>query len=182
MKSRINLWAVCLLLAILCVAPQAANAQCNNATLTGGWGYLMQYNVPYFVQLIPHTPPMLEGYPFIAESGLFTFDGAGGFTLTDTRSMFALPVLHDETSQGNYIINPNCTGTLILHRENTAFPGVAYPIVHISFTLGPGNTVASLAVVDEAWVYFAAPPFCTQGPPVPCNTFVPVYVGTLTKQ
>jgi len=179
MKNRISLWTVCALFVIALMAPQA-NAACNAATLTGGWAYLMQDNV--FI-LQPLSVPAL-----LAEAGIFTFDGVGGFTLTDTRSAIGEPVLHLETSQGNYFVNADCTGELILHRHdppNFEFFGGGQ-LVHISFKLGPGNTVAILAANDPNWLVFVTPSnsSCTPSPtPGPqCNTFVPFYVGVLSKQ
>lgn len=152
MTGRIRLLAVCVLFASVFMAPQAAHAAvCTNATLAGGWGYLLQDNFTF----PPPNPPLT--FPVFAQSGLITFDGAGHFTLLDTRTAMvvlidAADVIRDEQSQGTYVINADCTGTLIVHQAPATLnllPGFLFNVTHINFTLTPpGNTVATLTVTD----------------------------------
>jgi len=173
MKNRISLGIVCALFAVPFLAPQAASAQCSNATLTGGWAYIMQNTFFY------------SAFPEVAELGLFTFDGAGNFTLTDTRSILGEPVLHLEISQGNYFVDADCTGELILHRNDPPFlVEEGLRLVHISFTLvGPANITASLVASDTNYQLFVTANNSNCGTGIfRCNAFQPFYTGTLSKQ
>src|SRR5579872_5739351 len=105
MKNRTSFWILCLLVAVVLLVPSAAQAQCTNASLSGGWGFLLQYDP----RLILILGPRVIAIPFAAfnESGLFVFDGAGHYTVTDDRNFSFLYNLfynynfHGEQSNGD---------------------------------------------------------------------------------
>jgi hypothetical protein len=171
MKNQMSLWVGYLLLAGVCMAPRAAHAQCTNASLVGGWGYELSGMItlsPWYQQ-------------FRAEAGLFTFDGAGNFTLTDTVSINGT-VTRGQLSQGTYTVNSNCTGTLAVHRDPQ--------VVHFTFQLATTSPVLlgtfpiptimptdmALQCTDpDAEAYFPVQPGIGPG-------YRSVYVGTAAPQ
>jgi len=190
MKNRLSVLAACLLFAIVFLAAPAAHAQCTNASLSGGWGYLLQYSVTLF-------GPIAETLVF--QGGLFVFDGAGHFTLTDDRTVYSPPngdfppsIVRGEQSNGTYVVNADCTGLIYTHQNPTTFSTFG-PSDIISFTLtGPAFTTATAAVTNpgwERWVTTTTNPGIGQASCITpvinqaiCNTFQPFWVGTMTKQ
>jgi hypothetical protein len=79
----------------------AAEDKCSNITLHGTY----VYSADGFVAKTPGQPPFTP----IAEAGTYTFDGAGGFTTTNTLSFGGLIITRTET--GTYAVNPDCTGS-----------------------------------------------------------------------
>jgi len=151
MKKQINLWAFA---AVACVflAPHAAHAQCTNATLSNGWGYLLSGTDLVGVSTEHRT-----------EIGLFTFDGAGHFNLIDSGSIDGT-ITRWQTSIGTYYVNPDCTGALIVHRDPR--------IVHFNFTISGDHTTLTLACTDsDAQVWNSM-----------THVYVSTYTGTATKQ
>jgi len=126
MKSQVKLGMVCLLFASVFVAPQVAQAQCSNATLTGNWGFLFTGKANGATG---------------ADVGLFTFDGSGTFTLKDTLSTSAPAIIRWEQSQGEYWVNSNCTGEIITHTNSV--------VVHFAITVDPVGLTFKLACTDQ---------------------------------
>ena len=77
---------------------------CSNATLRGSFGFT---NTGTNLAL----PPPLAGP--IAQIGRQAFDGSGRTEATTTLS--ANGNIFGATAEGSYVVNPNCTGSLILH-------------------------------------------------------------------
>jgi hypothetical protein len=181
MKNRLSILAACLLFAIVFLAAPAAHAQCTNASLSGGWGYLLQYHQPL---LGPFTVDL------IFQGGLFVFDGAGHFTLTDDRTIYGpqgnypASIVRGEQSNGTYVVNADCTGVIYTHQNPTTFVGFG-PSNLISFTLtAPALTTATAAVTNPGWEVWTTVQNsnCATVNKATCNTFQPIWVGTMTKQ
>lgn len=185
MTNRLSVLAACLLLAIVLLAPQTAHAQCTNASLSGGWGYLLQYNVPVF-------GPFAEALLF--QGGLFAFDGAGHYTLTDDRTIYSTngngaahyppTIVRGEQTNGTYVVNSDCTGVIYTHQNPLTIPLLG-PSNLIAFTLvGPAFTTATAAVTNPNWEVWVEVQNsnCATVDKAACNTFQPLWVGTMTKQ
>jgi hypothetical protein len=192
MKNKLNLLTLVVLLATVFLAPSAAHAQCTNASLTGGWGYLMQFNIPFIGPI---------SVPVLAQSGLFVFDGAGHFTLTDDR--IEIPnlvtaggsgvIARQEQSNGTYVVNPDCTGMIIVHQSPQPVAGHLFvngkliegPAVHISITLtAPALNSGTMAFTDQGWEFWVDVnnSNCATVNKAACNTFQPFWTGTMTQQ
>lgn len=143
MKNHISLWAICLLATALFLLPQAAQAQCTLASLTGTY----QFNeaaVPFIL-------------PFVAEDsvGTLTADGAGNFTFTDTAwgltlggfvsgGLLPIPgtkILSESIYAGSYQVNPNCTMSMTFHSSNNnCFTGNCFFPIHFQAVIVKGGT------------------------------------------
>ena len=71
----------------------------------------------------PHVPARISTYGPVYEAGLYTFDGAGGFTASAVFNFGGGVILNDSWSQnltGTYTVNANGTGTITFldHRRH----------------------------------------------------------------
>ena len=83
------------------VAPAQGHRACSNASLAGTWGYTETGTV------MPPTGPVL-----VAAVGTYTFDHAGNFSGTQSSSTGGK--ISQDTKQGTYVVNADCTATLLL--------------------------------------------------------------------
>jgi hypothetical protein len=155
MKSQISLWAVCLLVASVFILPQAAQAQCTVASLSGTF----QFNFGF------STPPGVFGPPVGLAVGTFVADGAGNLTSTTVSvyefglGLLTLPlqppfppgfgpppigytVDRNMPSQGSYTVNSDCTGSFTFH-YNPPYP------VHFDFVMVNGQTGLYFVAADQ---------------------------------
>jgi hypothetical protein len=72
---------------------------CSNATLNGSYGYY-------------RTGPILGDGGQLAAVGIFTYDGIGGTVGTESVNRNG-DVSLDEGGTGFYLVNPDCTGSLL---------------------------------------------------------------------
>src|SRR5258708_15248339 len=105
--------ALALSTASLSAQQAAAEAVCNNATLTGSYGITVIGAAP--------ASSVLPSFP----SGLFpvgtieqilgvvvqTFDGNGKFTQVDNVKGYLSGIASDRPGAGTYSVNPDCSGT-----------------------------------------------------------------------
>jgi len=95
---------VCLATLFLCL-PAIASAQghraCSNASVAGTWGYTETGTV------IGPTGPIS-----VAAVGSYTFDRAGNFSGAQSSSTGGK--ISQDTKQGTYVVNADCTATLTL--------------------------------------------------------------------
>jgi hypothetical protein len=75
----------------------------------------------------------------IVEAGQFSADGAGSVSGSDTVMISG--GLVRRTFGGNYAVNPDGTGTLVL------YPSWG-PVIHADLTLGSGGHIAKLVITD----------------------------------
>jgi hypothetical protein len=90
MKLHQLCFALALLVTLIALAPAPASAACNDATVSGVWGYQVGSGV-----------------------GQFTADGHGNFTGSQTVSMNGLILTQPYT--GTYSVLANCTGSLTIN-------------------------------------------------------------------
>ena len=103
--ARILAWAA--VFALPCQSHVVESEGCTNASLRGSYGLLQRGT--------------LVGVGQFASVGRATFDGEGGWTLTDTVSVNGNIVR--SSGQGTYSIADDCTGTLILNSGGQSRPG-----------------------------------------------------------
>lgn len=72
---------------------------CSLATLNGSYGYY-------------RTGPVLGDGGQLAAVGIFTYDGNGGTTGSETTNING-DVSYPEAGTGFYLVNPDCTGSLL---------------------------------------------------------------------
>ena len=100
MKRNISCTLAVLSFAVfLAFAPAAHAANCSLETVAGHWGLTLTG-----VAILPTGP-----VPIAAVANGF-FDAKGDFTGTEARSVGG--GYADETLNGNWTVNPDCTGTL----------------------------------------------------------------------
>ena len=105
MKSQTGLYVLCLVALSMILLPQAAHAQCSLASLSGSF-YYQATGVP--------------GITYGSADGTLTADGAGNFTNVETTYSSNTPDPHfilvkNAHTVGTYLINTDCTGTLVFH-------------------------------------------------------------------
>jgi len=165
MKTKINLVAICFLLAGTSLIPQVAHAQlvlvppCTAASLNTSFGYLLSG---------------LTGKTYITgQAGSLTFNGNGGFTNTfdvvDTPNFISVTDVRGQVTQGTYTISSDCsTGTLIFH-GNPA-PCI---FVNVAFNVPPPFNAVGLGILPLI-------PLGSQAPVGPLGAPVsgPSFLGT----
>ena len=105
--TLVIIFATVFALGILPTGAQAGERRgCSNATLQGSFGFTSTGTL-----LDSYVPPPFAG-PF-AEVGRQTFDGNGNTAATATLS--ANGNIVRVTVQGTYVVNPDCTGSLVLY-------------------------------------------------------------------
>ena len=82
--------------------PDFSIANCTSETLEGSYAITTTGSI---VSLGP--------IGLVAEVGVIKFDGEGGVEQTTTVSLNGT-ILPNRTSQGTYLVNPDCTGTITL--------------------------------------------------------------------
>lgn len=87
---------------LLGLAPEI-RAQCSVATLSGTYGYTASGSA--------------IGIGPVVSAGVWTFDGAGNFTLVDTESLNGTIIRRNLT--GTYTVQANCTGSFTFSAGNT---------------------------------------------------------------
>jgi hypothetical protein len=180
MKTQINLFAACFLLAGVSMAPRVAHAQlftppCTAASLTGGFGYELRGTIGGF---------LLTNLSFDdarTRMGLLTFDGAGHFTDIFTESVF-YSVTRQNQTQGTYTISSDCTtGTLIMHGNNDQ-----EDCVHVAIAFAPTPILLGTLVPGPPVLFLAdAALSCTDSDAKVWNsltqTYTPTYTGILAQ-
>ena len=76
---------------------------CSVASLNGSYGIQSTGSI---VALGPIGP--------VAEAGIIKFDGTGGVSQTTTVSTNGFIIPNRSSLSGTYLVNPNCTGELVL--------------------------------------------------------------------
>jgi hypothetical protein len=102
--TRTIVRAICLATLFLClpaIAPAQGHRTCSNASLAGTWGYTETGTV------IGPTGPIP-----VAAVGSYTFDRAGNFSGAQSSSTGGK--INQDTKQGTYAVNADCTATLLL--------------------------------------------------------------------
>jgi hypothetical protein len=124
MKNQTGFWAVCLLAAALFLLPQAAQAQCSLASLSGN--YVFNNAAISFV-----ISPVIANVMV----GTMTADGAGHITFTETAfaldlqlgfpagptALLPIPgtkIMSESTYTGTYLVGPDCRAALTLQSSN----------------------------------------------------------------
>ena len=92
-----------LFLALPAVAPAQGHRACSNAGLAGAWGYTETGTV-----ISPATGAAI----LAAAVGIYTFDHAGNFEGTQYSSSGG--AVSQDTKEGTYTVNADCTATLRL--------------------------------------------------------------------
>src|SRR5580704_16684473 len=105
MKNQKSLYVLCFVALSMILLPQAAHAQCSLASFVG--------NFTYRATGVP-------GITFGSAKGTLTADGLGGFTNVETTYSSNHPdknfiLVKNAHNHGTYIINSDCTGSLIFH-------------------------------------------------------------------
>ncbi len=90
-----------LFLGLPAIAPAQGHRTCSNASVAGTWGYTETGTV------IGPTGPIP-----VAAVGTYTFDRAGNFSGTQSSSTGG--TISQDTKQGTYVVNADCTATLTL--------------------------------------------------------------------
>ena len=134
-RNRFTVTLACALAVGLAPTAQAADKGCSSATLTGTFPYT-NTGTGFFTAA---APPLQAG-PF-AGAGVETFDGNGGTTGTTWVSINGN--IFQATLKGTYLVNPDCTGVLIL------VPSIVSPPT----TLPPGQV---FFVIDDNGAEFRA--------------------------
>lgn len=136
MKTQINLLAACFLFASVLIVPQAnaVTPPCTPGSLTGPYGYELRGSLREGTLVPPASTSTDDARVAV---GLITFNGAGGLTYKFSETIagvneFEFLQVRWDGEQGTYTINPDCTGTLILHDSNDAAE-----CVHFDFALRP---------------------------------------------
>ncbi len=86
-------------LLLACVVPAANAKECNNATLTGNYGFTFSGFVKDHGRTVP-----------FAGNGIATADGAGNLSATVTASENGNLSTFPYTA--TYVVNPDCTGSV----------------------------------------------------------------------
>ena len=76
----------------------ASGPHCSNKTAVGSWGFTSTGSIPVI--------------GLVAAVGIFTADGAGNLSGSQTRSLAG--AIADETFTGTYTVNSDCTGTDVI--------------------------------------------------------------------
>jgi hypothetical protein len=95
------------MLGLAAIAPAQDGPSCSNASLAGAWGYTETGTV---------IAPAPTGPVPAAAVGRYTFDRAGAFSGTQYSSTGG--TINEDTKQGTYTVDPDCTGTLTLSVYN----------------------------------------------------------------
>jgi hypothetical protein len=91
MKLQKLCFAVAVLVTMIAIGPASASAACNDATMTGVWGYQVGPGV-----------------------GLFTADGNGHLT-AGSQTASQNGVILTQTFTGTYSVSANCTGSITIN-------------------------------------------------------------------
>jgi len=185
MKNRINLLAICFLIAGMSLVP-AAHAACAVTSLAGTWGYELRG----YLGGSNYIPPVFNTY---TQVGLLNADAAGHFTNTYTLSDSETETnIRGSVTQGTYFQNADCSFTVIFH-------GNPVPCVHFSVivnplpppvillgSLTPGPPLvfvadATMSCTDQVALTIIGG---TPEPPVGSGPYYPSsnYTGTMTRQ
>jgi hypothetical protein len=103
MKSKIayaTLAAISFALLLGSLTPAAYAANCSTETVAGSWGFTLTGTA-----ILPGVGPTL-----VAAVGRVTADNRGNFAGTEARNVGG--EYADETVNGIWTVNPDCTGTL----------------------------------------------------------------------
>ena len=76
----------------------ASGPHCSNKTAIGSWGFTSTGSIPVIGP--------------VAAVGIFTADGSGNLSGSQTRSLAG--AIADETFTGTYTVNSDCTGTDVI--------------------------------------------------------------------
>jgi hypothetical protein len=76
----------------------ASGPHCSSKTATGSWGFTSTGSIPVIGP--------------VAAVGIFTADGSGNLSGSQTRSLAG--AIADETFTGTYTVNSDCTGTDVI--------------------------------------------------------------------
>ena len=94
------------LAAVMALLTLSVHAQCSNATLTGSYPFI------YSGQNAPGHSVTGKNTFGNAAVGIFTFDGAGNFTVTYTVVFNGHASSTSAPDTGTYTVNSDCAGTL----------------------------------------------------------------------
>lgn len=100
-KIALTVFLTALSLTLAAVASAQGHRACSNASLAGTWGYTETGTV------IGPTGPVS-----VAAVGSYTFDRAGNFSGAQSSSTGGK--VSQDTKQGTYVVNADCTATLTL--------------------------------------------------------------------
>src|SRR2546421_7111904 len=127
------------------VVTSVVHAACTKAASAGKWGFSTTGSIP--------------AIGAVAATGVFTQDGSGNITGTQTRSLNG--DIADETFTGTATVNPDCTGTDtiqvfesgVLVRTSTVKivyddNGRSARAIFTSIVLPDGTTLAAILTVD----------------------------------
>lgn len=123
MTNRLNMYQtanLALALGLMTLAPSLANAQPRCESLNGTYAFASTVTIS-----LPGPPPVIAPWYGI---GIMIFDGVGKLTATQTTNFPGGPVLRNIPLTGSYILNPDCTGTMIVKFPN-------FPDFHSDFVI-----------------------------------------------
>ena len=123
MTNRFNMYKaanLALALGLMTLAPSLAIAQPRCESLNGTYAFAFSATIS-----LPGPPPVIAPWYGI---GIMIFDGVGKLTATQTTNFPGGPVLRNIPLTGSYILNPDCTGTMIVKFPN-------FPDFHSDFVI-----------------------------------------------
>ena len=123
MTNRLNMYQtanLALALGLMTLAPSLANAQPRCESLNGTYAFAFSSTIT-----LPGPPAITAQWYGI---GIMTFDGTGNLTALQTTNFPGGPVLRNVPLSGSYILNPDCTGTMIVKFPN-------FPDFHSDFVI-----------------------------------------------
>jgi hypothetical protein len=143
MKRLVILTATAVLTLAAGASAQTAPATCNNQSLTGSYGFVINGTRPA-PSVLPNSlfvPGTIEQVIGVV---LHVFDGNGNFTQKNyVKGSLSGPFL-GLTGGGTYTVNPDCTGTFTVINKV-----VPFPLVNSFILVDGGQEIRSVVVSPQ---------------------------------